>query len=211
MSYIMDLRENINYLRELNDKRKDAIGRLLSTYGEKPPFGIKDLVEESLSNLINFYEIRDFMDRNENNHIRRGRTLDNLRELWKSWVYLAVGVEPKHFSAECDYFDLLYPSLDYEKASERKRKIRNILISLKDVYNILCEMQEIDETIYSINNLNEYIDKTDEMNPLNHIKKSHYEADNIDTYYRDEDGEDFFKAVNEFIEAYENLQASDIL
>lgn len=211
MSYIMDLRENINYLRELNDKRKDAIGRLLSTYGEKPPFGIKDLVEESLSNLINFYEIRDFMDQNDNNHIRRGRTLDNLRELWKSWVYLTVVVEPKHFSVECDYFDLLYPSLDYEKASERKRKIRNILISLKDVYNILCEMQEIDETIYSINNLNEYIDKTDEMNPLNHIKKSHAEADNIDTYYRDEDGEDFFKAVNEFIEAYENLQASDIL
>lgn len=211
MSYIMDLRENINYLRELNDKRKDAIGRLLSTYGEKPPFGIKDLVEESLSNLINFYEIRDFMDQNDNNHIRRGRTLDNLRELWKSWVYLTVSVEPKHFSVECNYFDLLYPSLDYEKASERKRKIRNILISLKDVYNILCEMQEIDETIYSINNLNEYIDKTDEMNPLNHIKKSHDEADNIDTYYRDEDGEDFFKAVNKFIEAYENLQASDIL
>ena len=90
MSYIMDLRENINYLRELNDKRKDAIGRLLSTYGEKPPFGIKDLVEESLSNLIDFYEIRDFMDQNDNNHIRRGRTLDNLRELWKSWAFVFI-------------------------------------------------------------------------------------------------------------------------
>ena len=207
----MDLRENINYLRELNDKRKDAIGRLLSTYGEKEPFGIKDLVEESLSNLINYYEIRDFRDQNENNHIRRSRTLDNLKELWKSWVYLTVEVEPKHFRTECDHFNLLYPTLNYEKASERKRKIRNILISLEDVYNILCEMQEIDKTIYMMNSLNEYIDKTDEMNPLKYIKKSHDEADNTDTYYQDEDGEDFFKAVNEFIEAYENLQASDIL
>lgn len=95
MSYIMDLRENINYLRELNDKRKDAIGRLLSTYGEKPPFGIKDLVEEALSNLIDYYETKEFRDLNEDNHIRRDKTLTNLKELWKSWAKLTVGVEPK--------------------------------------------------------------------------------------------------------------------
>lgn len=207
MSYIMDLRENINYLRELNDKRKDAIGRLLSTYGEKPPFGIKDLVEEALSNLIDYYETKEFRDLNEDNHIRRDKTLTNLKELWKSWAKLTVGVEPKYHNTVASHFDLLYSTLNYNNASERKRRIKNILIALEDVYNILSEMLEIDRIIY----LDDYISKTDEMNPLNHIKKAHDEADNIDTYYRDEDGEDFFKAVNEFIEAYENLQASDIL
>lgn len=68
-------------------------------------------------------------------------------------------------------------------------------------------MLEIDRIIY----LDDYISKTDEMNPLNHIKKAHDEADNIDTYYQDEDGEAFFNAVDHFIEAYDSLQASDIL
>ena len=68
MSYIMDLRENINCLSELNDKRKDAIGVLLSTYGEKAPFEIKDLVEEALSNLIDYYETKEFRDLNEDKH-----------------------------------------------------------------------------------------------------------------------------------------------
>ncbi|MFQ9151966.1 MAG: hypothetical protein ACLR6B_11220 [Blautia sp.] len=207
MSYIMDLRENINCLRELNDKRKDAIGVLLSTYGEKAPFEIKDLVEEALSNLIDYYETKEFRDLNEDNHIRRDKTLTNLKELWKSWAKLTVGVEPKHHSTVASHFDLLYSTLNYNNASERKRRIKNILITLEDVYNILSEMLEIDRIIY----LDDYISKTDEMNPLNHIKKAHDEADNIDTYYQDEDGEAFFNAVDHFIEAYDSLQASDIL
>lgn len=207
MSYIMDLRENINYLRELNDKRKGAIGGLLSTYGEKPPFGIKDLVEEALSNLIDYYETKEFRDLNEDNHIQRDKTLTNLKELWKSWAKLTVGVEPKYHNTVASHFDLLYSTLNYNNASERKRRIKNILIALEDVYNILSEMLEIDRIIY----LDDYISKTDEMNPLNHIKKAHDEADNIDTYYQDEDGESFFNAVDHFIEAYDSLQASDIL
>ena len=211
MSYIMNLRENIKYLRDLNDKRKDAIGRLLFTYGEKEPFKIKDLITEAISNLINYYETRDFRDCNENNHIRRGDTLDNLKGLLKSWIYLTVEVKPNYHNTFCDCYDLLYPTLSYEKASERKRKIRNILTSLENVYNILYEMQEIDKTIYTVNNLNEYIDKTDAMNPIRYVKESHDEADNIDTYYQYDNGEDFFDAIDEFIEAYENLQAFDIL
>lgn len=207
MSYIMDLRENINRLRELDDKRKDAIGVLLSTYGEKAPFEIKDLVEEALSNLIDYYETKEFRDLNEDNHIRRDKTLTNLKELWKSWAKLTVGVEPKHHSTVASHFDLLYSTLNYNNASERKRRIKNILIVLEDVYNILSEMLEIDRIIY----LDDYISKTDEMNPLNHIKKAHDEADNIDTYYQNEDGEAFFNAVDHFIEAYDSLQASDIL
>ena len=155
-------------MSELNDKRKDAIGVLLSTYGEKAPFEIKDLVEEALSNLIDYYETKEFRDLNEDNHIRRDKTLTNLKELWKSWAKLTVGVEPKYHDTVASHFDLLYSTLNYNNASERKRRIKNILIALEDVYNILSEMLEIDRIIY----LDDYISKTDEMNPLNHIKLS---------------------------------------